>query len=101
VKHDGTLWVCGLNSEVQLGDNNNRKAIDSPVLGLLGVTEIAVANSHAAFVKSDGSACGFEDNSTGRLGRGEPCIVCSTTLCRARPKSIAPVSGAAPGVRNG
>ena len=77
IKTDGTLWVCGKNSNGQLGDNTvTRKS--SPVQTVAFGTnwkQVAVGHSvsslesgHMAAIKTDGTLWCWGENTNGQLG---------------------------------
>ena len=72
IKTDGTLWMWGLNSSGQLGDNTIvRKS--SPVQTIAGGTnwkQVSAGFNSAAAIKTDGTLWMWGGNSKGQLGDG-------------------------------
>ena len=70
VKTDGTLWLWGLGTSGQLGDNTIVSK-SSPIQTVAGGTnwaQVSCGNSHCAGVKSDGTLWLWGSNIGGRLG---------------------------------
>ena len=74
IKTDGTLWIWGVNSRGQLGDNTNSFSISfrlSPIQTIAGGTnwkQVACGYTNNAAVKTDGTLWIWGDNSSGQLG---------------------------------
>lgn len=79
LKHDGTVWAWGENSDGQLGDGTTtdrsfavQVKLTDPSPGtptyLSGVTAIAGGKNHSLAVKSDGTVVAWGGNSEGQLG---------------------------------
>jgi hypothetical protein len=75
LKSDGSVWGCGYNGYIQLGDGDYRdRAFEHvvPVPGLeSGVVAMSAGHSHSLFLMSDGTvrACGAH-GAHGKLGLG-------------------------------
>ena len=71
VKTDGTLWINGLNSYGQLGQNN-RTSCSSPaqIPGDWGSRYVSHGYWWSAALKSDGSIWTWGQNTGGQLGQG-------------------------------
>ena len=71
VKHDGTAWASGANSQGQLGNGTN---IDAPipvqVNNLTGVVNVSAGQHHSLFLKGDGTVWSAGSNGSGQLGNG-------------------------------
>lgn len=57
LKEDGTVWAWGDNSNRQLGTGMITGSVDSPtqVIGLTGITKIAIETFHMLALKNDGT----------------------------------------------
>ena len=70
IKTDGTLWLWGINSNGQLGDNTISVKY-SPVQTLTGGTnwkQAACGQGHTLVIKTDGTLWAWGSNSSGQLG---------------------------------
>jgi alpha-tubulin suppressor-like RCC1 family protein len=70
IKTDGTLWLWGLNSTGQLGDNTTTDK-SSPVQTISGGTnwkQVAGGSGHTAAIKTDGTLWTWGSNVFGELG---------------------------------
>lgn len=70
VKTDGTLWIWGLNTYGQLG-NNSTVSLSSPVQTVAGGStwkQSACAENHTAAIKTDGTLWVWGINTYGQLG---------------------------------
>jgi len=70
LKADGTLWVWGLSSSGQIG-NNAILSMSSPVQTVSGGSswkKISLAGSHSAAIKTDGTLWLWGNGNSGRLG---------------------------------
>jgi alpha-tubulin suppressor-like RCC1 family protein len=71
LKHDGSLWVMGINMYGQLGDGTFEFQTNLPEqIVASNVTAIAAAANQSLFLKSDGSLWAMGNNSYGQLGDG-------------------------------
>ena len=82
LRNDGTVWAWGSNTAGQLGNGtvcdpvagtNCQSDTPMPVVGLVGVKEIAAGFYYSLALKTDGSVWAWGDNSYGQLGDGIPC----------------------------
>ena len=72
IKTDGTLWMWGLNTHGQLGDNTNTNR-SSPVQEVTASTNwraVACGNQVTGAIKTDGSLWMWGNNSYGMTGLG-------------------------------
>jgi len=79
IKDDGTLWMWGLNSDGQLGDNTVVKK-SSPVQTVAGGNnwfQVACGYSYTAAVKTDGTLYLWGSNYDGQLGTNNTTAVSS------------------------
>lgn len=73
-KTDGTLWICGMNNQGQLGKNDavNRS---SPVQVDAGTTwskiSVGISTPHILATKTDGTLWAWGNNVSGQLGLGD------------------------------
>jgi alpha-tubulin suppressor-like RCC1 family protein len=70
IKTDGTLWVWGLNSSLQLGINNTINR-NTPVTTFAGGTnwkQVSCGNFNTAAIKTDGTLWTWGLGNNGRLG---------------------------------
>ncbi|MBI5875088.1 MAG: hypothetical protein HZB81_04475 [Deltaproteobacteria bacterium] len=76
LKNDGTIWAWGDNYYGQLGDGTTEtvwpygKSTPVQVLGLTGITAVAVGDGHSLALKNDGTVWAWGYNWYGRLGDG-------------------------------
>jgi alpha-tubulin suppressor-like RCC1 family protein len=80
IKTDGTLWIWGLNTAGQLGDNTLITR-STPVTTFAGGTnwkQVAGGNTHTAAIKTDGTLWTWGSNTSGQLGD-------NTTTSRSTP----------------
>lgn len=71
LRSDGTVWVCGDNTNGQLGLGlNSFNAPLTQITAIANITAIAAGESHSLFLKSDGSVYGAGKNNYGTLGDG-------------------------------
>ena len=80
IKTDGTLWLWGVNTSGQLGDNTTLSR-SSPVQTVSGGTnwkQVSVGNNHTAAIKTDGSLWTWGSGGLGQLGD-------NTTLSKSSP----------------
>lgn len=70
IKDDGTLWMWGLNSFGQLGDNTrtNRSSPVQTVSSVTTWTDVACGGLFTAAIKNDGTLWTFGVNDVGQLG---------------------------------
>ena len=79
IKDDGTLWMWGLNSDGQLGDNTVVKK-SSPVQTVAGGNnwfQVACGYSYTAALKTDGTLYLWGSNYDGQLGTNNTTAVSS------------------------
>ncbi|MDR1767181.1 MAG: fibronectin type III domain-containing protein [Propionibacteriaceae bacterium] len=118
LRDDGTVWAWGYNGIGQLGDGEaSHQVCGKPrsmpeassdcsptpvrVASLTSVTSIAVGESAAYAVKSDGTVWAWGDNSSGQLGDGESshqsCWEAGSALvdCSTTPVKVAGLSNVA------
>ncbi|MFP2962650.1 RCC1 domain-containing protein [Myxococcus sp. 1LA] len=87
LKHDGTVWSWGSNSNGQLGDGTTvRRMIPARVTGLDAVTAIATGDGHTVARRQDGTVWVWGHNSDGQLGDG-------TRVARATPARVMGLEG--------
>jgi alpha-tubulin suppressor-like RCC1 family protein len=70
IKTDGTLWVWGINSDRQLGDDtsvNKSSPVQTAAFGT-NWSFVSCGNYHTAAIKTDGTLWLWGGNSGGRLG---------------------------------
>ena len=70
IKTDGTLWLCGINSVGQLGDNTVISK-SSPVQTVIGGStwkQASSGHSHSVAIKTDGTLWLWGSNYYGQLG---------------------------------
>lgn len=67
LKTNGTLWVCGNNSDGQLG-TGDRQLVNTPQQILTGVKSISAGFSHSLIVLNSGEILGCGSNEDGGLG---------------------------------
>jgi alpha-tubulin suppressor-like RCC1 family protein len=74
VRQNGTAWSWGCNRYGQLGNNstNNQSSPVSVVGGFTDWCQISAGYFHSQAVRQNGTAWGWGDNNSGRLGSGEP-----------------------------
>lgn len=73
LKNDGSVWVCGLNNNGQLGlDNTNNKITFTQVTTNIDndVKQVACGRDHTFILKNNGSIWGCGKNTYGQLGLG-------------------------------
>lgn len=83
IKTDGTLWTWGYYTDNQLGDNTYTQR-SSPVQTAAGGTDwkfVALGNSYATAIKTDGSFWVWGNNDNGQFGDG-------TTTGKAVPTQV-------------
>ena len=71
VKTDGTLWVWGLNDQVQLGLNSGGTQRSTPVTTFAGGNDwkqVSCGKEITAAIKTDGSLWTWGTNGSGQLG---------------------------------
>jgi alpha-tubulin suppressor-like RCC1 family protein len=70
IKTDGTLWIWGLNSTTQLGDNTavNRSTPVTTFAGGANWKQVSCGQAHAAAIKTDGTLWTWGVNTSGQLG---------------------------------
>lgn len=71
VKTDGTLWLWGLNSFGQIGDNTATAGYSSPIQTVAGGTnwkQVSCGTNTTAAIKTDGTLWCWGNNSSGQLG---------------------------------
>jgi alpha-tubulin suppressor-like RCC1 family protein len=77
IKTDGTLWLWGLNTSGQLGDNTTVSK-SSPVQTVAGGTnwkQVGCGWAHIAAIKTDGTLWTWGYNSNGQLGNNDSGIL--------------------------
>ena len=70
IKTDGTLWMWGINTGGQLGNNTTSQS-NTPVTTFAGGTnwkQVACGSSHTAAIKTDGTLWTWGSNAAGQLG---------------------------------
>ena len=72
LKNDSTLWVCGYNSNGQLGlgDTNNRTTF-TQIIDTYDVKSVYCGYAHTIILKNDGTLWGCGNNRYGQLGLGD------------------------------
>jgi len=85
IKKDGTLWLWGLNTQGQLGDNTvvHRSSPVQIVGGGTTWAQISCGEYHTAAVKTDGRLWCWGANSLGNVNRG--CLGDNTVIHRSSP----------------
>jgi alpha-tubulin suppressor-like RCC1 family protein len=70
IKTDGTLWIWGYNTFVQLGDNTttNRSIPVTTFIGGTNWKEVSCGGLHTAAIKTDGTLWAWGTNTSGQLG---------------------------------
>ena len=79
LKTDGTLWLWGLNSSGQLGDESTTNKL-SPVQTIAQGTDwkqVSINSSHTAAVKNDGTLWVWGNGVSGKLGNSSTINVSS------------------------
>lgn len=79
IKTNGQLWMWGMNSSGQLG-NNAATNLSSPVQtvsGGIGWKQLAVGQTYSAAIKTDGTLWLWGANASGQLGRNNTTAVSS------------------------
>lgn len=75
VKTDGTLWMWGINTNGQLGDNTVGRKLSPVQVGALTTwSEVSPGGSHTLAVKTDGTLWSWGKNSQGQLGTNESTL---------------------------
>lgn len=80
LKNDGTVWAWGDNRSGQLGNPNfgpGSSSTPMQVVGLSGVTAIAMGEFHCLALKSDGTVWVWGNNQFGQLGFPSPIATSS------------------------
>lgn len=88
LKNDGTVWVCGINTNGQLGQGTTvNSSIPIQITSLSGITAIEAGQDHSIFLKNNGTvwSCGLNDY--GAIGVGT-----STTMYKS-PIQVSNISG--------
>lgn len=83
VRADGTAWAWGNNARGQLGDNTvvNKTSPVSIVGGFTDWTQVSSARYHSLGLRANGTAWGWGEGRSGRLGD-------NTTLNKSSPVSV-------------
>jgi formylglycine-generating enzyme required for sulfatase activity/uncharacterized protein YjbI with pentapeptide repeats/alpha-tubulin suppressor-like RCC1 family protein/N-acetylneuraminic acid mutarotase len=67
IKHDGSLWAMGCNSDGQLGDGTDVDKHSPVMIVPSGVIQVSSNSNFTLFVKEDGSLWGMGANDYGQL----------------------------------
>ena len=81
IKSDGSLWVWGLGTSGQLGDNTIVSKSFPVQIGTSSWISVSVGISHSAAIRSDGALFTWGNNNNGQLGDG-------TTVSKSSPIQI-------------
>jgi alpha-tubulin suppressor-like RCC1 family protein len=85
---DGSVLAFGDNEDGQLGDGTTSfmRAQPKPVIGLSGVSAVALGGRHALALKRDGTVWAWGNNRVGQLGD-------ATTTSRLKPVQVKGLAG--------
>jgi alpha-tubulin suppressor-like RCC1 family protein len=97
---DGSVWCWGIAETGELGDGSITSAHAAParVLGLDGVTQLAVGLSHACALRAAGDIWCWGLNAWGQLGTGAPEMSCEPGITNGFCSPVPVRSGFPPAV---